>query len=343
MKQRVMATPELMRWVVRLGRWLVGLLIMGTLAAWVTPVWAASYPPQAIRLSSERRAAQIPTDTPTPTPSFTPTPTNTGTPPTATPTNTLGPTATPTPSGTVTLLPTPTGTGTNAPTATPLPPQILVFKADRTTLTAGEGVTLYWQVNDAAAVILRSPEGEISIGPVGNLVVQPLQNANYTLVARNATGETAQPIDLFVNPAAPTPLPPPPTMISPLATPDMGFSSTLTLPTTLTMTNPFSQSGVESGGLPPPSPLATPPGLPLTVTTPLTLAPSGPLLTAEPVATDLAPIALATLPLLAVTPAANPLAQIQLLTFFGGVAIAVVAPLAFLLLGALLWMVRSGR
>lgn len=342
MKQRAIVRSEYMRWLGRLSSWLVGLLIMGGLAAWVTPAWGASRPPQGILLSSDRRAAQLPTETPTATPSFTPTPTHTGTPPTATPTYTLGPTATPTASGTATLLPTPTGTTTAAPTATPLPPQILVFKADRTTLTAGEGVTLYWQVNDAATVILRSPEGEIPIGPVGNLVVQPLQNANYTLVARNATGETAQPIDLFVNPAAPTPFPPPPTVISPLATPGMGLSPTLTLPTTLTMTNPLTQPGVDSGSFPPPSPLATPVS-PLTVTTPFTLAPSDPLPTAPPVATDLAPIALATLPALAVTPAANALAQIQLLTFFGGVAIAVVAPLAFLLLGALLWMVRSGR
>jgi len=336
MNEQVTANSCWKRSLAHLSKGLVGLLLVMSLFALANPAWSASSAP-----GSPLRAPQQNTDTPTPTFSPTPTPTHTGTPPTATPTYTPGPTATPTASWTATLLPTLTGTTTAAPTATPLPPQILVFKADRTTLTAGESVTLYWQVNDAAAVLLRSPEGEIPIGPVGNLVVQPLQTANYTLVARNPTGETSQPIDLLVNPAVPTPLPVPPPLDSPLATPIMDMSPTLTLPTT--MTNPFPAPGVEDGSSALPLPPAPPPDSPLLVTPPLTLAPSEPLSLGLPVATELAPIALATLPPLAISPPADPRAQLQLLTFFGGVAIAVVAPLAFLLLGALLWMVRSGR
>ncbi len=307
--------------------------------------------------SKRHSLAQPFTDTPTATPTTTPTPTITGTPATATATATLtpGPTATPPAAATLTPLPTTTSTGTAAPTPTPLPPQIMVFKVEPNTINAGQSATLFWQIFDAAGVLLRGPEGETPIGPVGNLVVAPLQNTNYTLIARNGSGEVTASVDLIVNPAAPTTAPPtnsaPPTLVPPAPL----ISPTNTLPTiTITETNIGSDlptPGAELAATPlstTASPLPPPTSVPSTMTLPSTLevTPIGThvLITTARAITDRPPSALATVPPLALTPVADvALAQNRLMVFFSGVAVAVVAPLVVLLVLALFWMLRGGR
>ena len=107
-----------------------------------------------------------PTLTPNQPPTSTPEPTSTET-PVPTPTATLEPmhTATPEPTHTATIEPThtatpePTHTATPEPTQTAAPTPVLVpdprFRADRTTLTAGECTVLRWGVDGVRAVFLN--------------------------------------------------------------------------------------------------------------------------------------------------------------------------------------------
>lgn len=351
----------------------IGLLMLIGLIAIAQPGWGAHS--VALGADSSQRAlhnlARQFTDTPTPSITPTPTPTNTGTPPTTTPTttgtpptptptntgtpptptatltpgptSTPAPSATPLPSATFTSLPTATSTGTAVPTATPLPPQIMVFKVEPNPITAGESATIYWQVLAADGVLLRGPEGEKPIGPVGNLLVQPIQNANYTLVARNGSGEVVSGVDITVNPAVPTAVPMPTTglltntIASPLVTPVTVISATTNLTTTITGTNLLTpRTALEATPLyTTTSLLPTPPSAPLATRT---------LITDVRTLTDLAPIALATIPPVTLTPVTDPvLAQNRLLAFFGGVAVAVVTPLVLLLLVGLFWLLRSSK
>lgn len=214
----------------------------------------------------------------------------------------------------------------------------MVFKVEPNPITAGESTTLYWQVLAADGVLLRGPEGEMPIGFVGNLLVQPRQNANYTLVARNGSGEVTGSVDLVVNPALPTTAPLTATIVSPIATPVTVISPTITTTTLLTP-----RTGLEATPL-------------YTTTSPLPTAPStvstSTMLLRSPLATqttahapsDLAPIALATVPPVTLTPVADPvLAQNRLLAFFGGVAVAVVTPLVLLLLVGIFWLLRGSK
>lgn len=359
------------RRLVGLGRWSTGIIILISLVTMVQTVWAASDAQGHLATGQTNNrqpvlAAQQVTDTPTVTLTPTPTPTNTGTPPTATPTFTVGPTLTPLPSATLTPLPTDTTTVV-APTATPLPPQITVFKVEQSPITAGDSATIYWQVIDAANVLLRGPEGDTPIGPVGNLVVQPAQSTNYTLVARNASGEVTAFVDIVVNPALPTTAAITNTIYPPVATPVTTFTSTTDLPgtdlpgTTLTSTNfpstttVITTTGITTTGLEavPPytttAPMPTPPLSPLTVSIPSSTAQSDPigtrpLLTGTRAITALAPITLATMPPHALpVPIDATVAQNQLLALFGGAAIAVVTPLILLFLAAIFWMLRTSR
>lgn len=131
----------------------------------------------------EEICAAAPTDTPVPTA------TNTPVPPTATPT----------------LVPTDTPEPTNTPKPEPTP-VIHSFSADRTTVTAGEGVTLTWDVSKAEAVYLRGPDGEHGVVAPGSQTVFPSQTSRYSLVARKDDGEAILELTITVNPApnAPT-------------------------------------------------------------------------------------------------------------------------------------------
>ena len=106
-----------------------------------------------------------PTVTPTPSPTWTlepatPEPTSTPTPePTRTPTLELGNTATLAPTHTPAHTPTNTPTPEPTSTATPEPTETSApnpgFRADRTTLTAGECTVLHWGVDGVRAVYLN--------------------------------------------------------------------------------------------------------------------------------------------------------------------------------------------
>jgi hypothetical protein len=121
----------------------------------VLPIPTASVP-----LAPHQAATptQPPTSTPAPTSTEAPEPTGTPT-PEPTDTATLEPTHTPTHAPTNTPTPEPTSTATVGPTETAAPTPILVpdpgFRADRTTLTAGECTVLHWDVDGVRAVFLN--------------------------------------------------------------------------------------------------------------------------------------------------------------------------------------------
>lgn len=295
----------------------------GTVQGWVWGVGSATgaNPPPAIALAD---LCAVPTVTPTVTPtapeSATATPTAT---PLPLPTNTatVAPTAiltvTPLSSATWTPVPLPTTTGTATWTATPPPPQITLFAADPSTVTVGSTVTLLWQVKDAAQVILRGPDGENSLGSVGNLVVQPQQSTSYTLVARNASGESTAAVMIAVEPVVAK----------------GGFLPVPTvLPTVEVLASTVTPFATETPLVMPTEPLPDPTHTPTQST-------------ATPVsALNIAPIVLVTVPPgpLLLTPDVAQ-SRLQLVSVLGGVAVAIVVPLGLLCLAALFWMVKNNR
>jgi uncharacterized protein YraI len=117
----------------------------------------------------------------------------------------LPPTATPLPTATPTLTPVPP-TATLSPTNTaeppaPVKPTIHHFTADRYAITAGESVTLQWDLSNAqVAYLVYSGHSEGVVAP-GSTSVAPAVTTQYTLVAINAAGETSVTIEIVVNPA----------------------------------------------------------------------------------------------------------------------------------------------
>jgi len=67
-------------------------------------------------------------------------------------------------------------------------PTITFFRVQPDSIMAGQAVTLSWQVNNAAKVVL-SPIGTVS--PSGSQIVTPANSAEYTLTATNAAGSTS--------------------------------------------------------------------------------------------------------------------------------------------------------
>jgi hypothetical protein len=112
------------------------------------------------------------------------------------------PTDTPTPvPPTPTFTPLPTETPT--PTDTPIPrPVIHSFTASRTTISAGESVTLSWDLSGADAAYLRSNGAETGVVAPGSQTVTPATTSTYILIARNEGGETQAELTITVNPAA---------------------------------------------------------------------------------------------------------------------------------------------
>lgn len=105
-------------------------------------------------------------------------------------------------SHTPTTAPTPTRTNTPQPTHTPKPPTIAYFKADRAAISAGESVTLSWDLADAQVAYLRYAGTEEGVIAPGSRTVTPSTNTVYTLVARNAGGETTLQLSITVSPAS---------------------------------------------------------------------------------------------------------------------------------------------
>lgn len=116
-------------------------------------------------------------------------------------------TATPTPTDTPTWVPASTPTNTPQPTNTPRPPTIAYFSAERTTINAGESVTLSWDLSGAQAAYLRYEGTEEGVVAPGGKSVSPAITTVYTLVARNDGGETTAEVTITVFPVTHTPLP----------------------------------------------------------------------------------------------------------------------------------------
>ncbi|MGQ9628141.1 MAG: hypothetical protein ACUVV0_14715 [Anaerolineae bacterium] len=93
------------------------------------------------------------------------------------------------------------GTATSALTVVVnLPPTIASFTADRQAIFDGEKARLSWQVMDASEVFLDGKP----VAAQGTKEVMPTQTRNYTLLARNAYGESQNILTIVVNPGPPT-------------------------------------------------------------------------------------------------------------------------------------------
>jgi hypothetical protein len=97
-----------------------------------------------------------------------------------------------------------TPTETRRPTATPRPPTIAYFAADRSTISTGESVLLSWDLAGAEAAYLRYDGTEEGVVAPGSKNVAPETTTEYTLVARGEGGEVKTKLTITVNPAVPT-------------------------------------------------------------------------------------------------------------------------------------------
>ena len=71
-------------------------------------------------------------------------------------------------------------------TVTKPAPEIVTFAAEPQTVTAGEPVTLTWEVDNADTVSIDQGVGNVSL--TGSATVQPAETTAYTLTAKNAGG-----------------------------------------------------------------------------------------------------------------------------------------------------------
>jgi hypothetical protein len=107
-------------------------------------------------------------------------------------------------------------------------PTIDYFKADRTSIAAGESVTLTWDLNDAKEAYLSVGGEEEGVVAPGTKTVAPNETTTYTLIARNDDGEVKKKVKIEVSAASavespidtpvPTPIPPPPPTDTPAPT-----------------------------------------------------------------------------------------------------------------------------
>ncbi|MGC8878861.1 MAG: hypothetical protein ACP5R2_06535 [Anaerolineae bacterium] len=86
-------------------------------------------------------------------------------------------------------------------------PEIDYFTADRTTIVAGESVTLAWDLHGAKEAYLRVGDQEQGVIAPYSMVVTPPTTTEYVLLARNKHGEVTKKVLIEVIPATPTPLP----------------------------------------------------------------------------------------------------------------------------------------
>jgi hypothetical protein len=182
------------------------------------------------------------------------------------------PTPTPMPTDTPSPEPTATSTATAVATNTPEPPDIAYFDADRESISAGESVTLSWDLSDATAAYLSYDGNEEGVVAPGSKTVSPTKTTVYTLIARNEAGETTVELTISVTPITGTPTPtntppavstptatqapppsptPPPTSAPPV---EPGDTPSPTLPPTDTPLPPSQPAEPTSTPPPPPSP-----------------------------------------------------------------------------------------
>jgi hypothetical protein len=98
-------------------------------------------------------------------------------------------------------------------TVPPVPPRIVLFRANPNTIDVGESVTVTWVISDAETVTLDLGEGPESIEETtsGSRQVSLEQSTTFALKVGNIFGEVTQPETVNVRP---TPTPPPPPRIN---------------------------------------------------------------------------------------------------------------------------------
>ena len=111
----------------------------------------------------------------------------------------------PLPTSTMTPPPPPPPPPSGTPVPTPLPgkPVIYHFTADRYAITAGESVTLYWDLANAQEAHLYYDTVVEGVVAPGNKTVTPAVTTAYKLVAHNAAGDTTAFVTITVNPPGP--------------------------------------------------------------------------------------------------------------------------------------------
>ncbi len=96
--------------------------------------------------------------------------------------------------------PLPTETAGPPPPPPSSKPVIYSFTADRYTITAGESVTLYWDLANAEAAYLHYDGNVQGVVAPGNKTLAPAVTTTYKLVAHNAQGDTTAQLTITVNP-----------------------------------------------------------------------------------------------------------------------------------------------
>ena len=103
----------------------------------------------------------------------------------------------------VVIPPPPPPTAAPTPTATPTPvperPTIFAFWADRTVISAGESVTLHWDLGNARAAYLHYDDTQEGVVAPGSKTVAPAITTVYSLVATNEVGDTSREVTITVN------------------------------------------------------------------------------------------------------------------------------------------------
>lgn len=98
-------------------------------------------------------------------------------------------------------------TAAEAPPSQKKLPVIDYFTADRTTIVAGESVTLRWDLHGAKEAYLRVGGQEQGVVAPYSMIVAPQTTTEYVLLARNKHGEVREKVIIEVIPATPPPTP----------------------------------------------------------------------------------------------------------------------------------------
>jgi PKD repeat protein len=100
-------------------------------------------------------------------------------------------------------------------TTTASNPSIVAFTASPTSITAGESVTLVWNVTDATSIQIDQGVGS-GLAVAGTVSVTPASTATYTLTASNSAGSASSAVTITVSSSSSTVTPPVVTPTAPL-------------------------------------------------------------------------------------------------------------------------------
>ena len=88
-------------------------------------------------------------------------------------------------------------------TSSSIPPNVIEFSINPSTIMVGDNSTLSWNVTGATSVNIDQGIGKVNIA--GTRIVSPSMSANYTLTATNAVGSVTKTVSIVVNIPAPAP------------------------------------------------------------------------------------------------------------------------------------------